>query len=548
MLKRRIGKDLVLKFKVTTNGQEVSLEGRDLTLIVEDALGYKVEQEFEVVDQYYVQFEFSHETYHTLGNYSLTLWEDYEGLRTCVDKRLFLTLVQYTTEENDPSGGIDIEEEIQLEASDIREAGGGGGNSASIADAWAPGKSYQIGDVVMKGGMRYVCLVNNNDDSWGTNSWKAENLQIGMESLFRLPKVVKTTDYLYEATYNDIDYAFAKDALDVHKPQPGGCTACVSNGLFGRNYDWLYSNNVSVVVRTPRDNGRYASFGVASGVPGLTESYMNDRKQSGLLRLLPFLMLDGENEHGVFISENVVPRDKGQNTGTTAAVEERISLNALMVPRYVLDRFTSADSAIAYLRDYVSLYLPTTLTGMDYEVHWMIGDSNNTYYAEIVEGELVYGLTDTLTNFHLNGVGLLSGGLVYTNADVPNHLPTSIGITPHGSGLERWNIVKAALSSVSTKAGMRSLMNSLLFTTAYTEGDWYSEFTSIEQNVTVDTPAESAKMTLAVQRAQYEYERRDRNNSKTWQTQHSCVYDLSEKKLYVVAQEDTAHEWEFLMG
>lgn len=376
----------------------------------------------------------------------------------------------------------------------------------------------------------------------------------GINSSYKSLKEI--AKYLYEIEYDTIDYKYAEEYFLTKNPdfRPAACSSVRNGDFYGRNLDWFYDNSVDFVVRVQAYAGRYASMGVAGTVPGLDQKLVNDREYSELYKILPFFMLDGINDQGVFINTNVVPNDKGANRLVKPLIEEKDRLCVTMVPRYVLDHFDSALGAIEYLRDYVAIYMTNRLEAIGYECHYMIGDkaSGKTYVVEFVNNQLVYYECDQMTNFYVDGVNFLEDGKVYTPADIivseegeRSNLPSSLGITRHGSGLERWNLIIENYASANTKAGMRALMNDLMYTKSYegapvvSDPYWFSEF--VGGNLTVDNiPAEFAAI---VARAAEEYARRDRDipedQPRTWQTIHSCVYDLSNKNLYVVSQEAT---------
>lgn len=73
---------------------------------------------------------------------------------------------------------------------------------------------------------------------------------------------------------------------------------------------------------------------------------------------------------------------------------------------------------------------------------------------------------------------------------------------------------------------------------------WYSEFVGIEET-TVDTPADDETLTAVVNAAIGLYQETTREKGDTWHSTHSSVYDIAQRKLYLVAQEDEDIEYEF---
>lgn len=98
MESKRIGKDLRLIWRdIKTNGEFVSLNGRDLKLIMTDPKGCQIEMPLTVVDDYNVESHFYGTDHKHLGNYKLTLWENY-GKRgqTALDRTMAFRLVAST--------------------------------------------------------------------------------------------------------------------------------------------------------------------------------------------------------------------------------------------------------------------------------------------------------------------------------------------------------------------------------------------------------------------------------------------------------------------
>lgn len=360
----------------------------------------------------------------------------------------------------------------------------------------------------------------------------------------------KIKDYFYSMTYDDLDYEYAKEYFKHKAMNIFGCSSIASGKYFIRNYDWLYDNTAEFYVTVPRKGNRYASHGVAAGLPELTDEFVSSNKYSPLYKIVPFMMLDGINEYSLTVSMNVVPLDKGATTKTVPLVEERDSICAIMLIRYILDNFKSAYEAAEYIRDYVSVYMPKSLQDKQYEVHLLIKDKYDTGVMEFINNEVVMSFDNAITNFYVSDFAPGTDDdeyKVYTpstgNAVEENN------ITPHGSGLERYNVIcdwLAELEDAPTLEKAVSLAKSLAFTYAYdkhADGDesipeYYSEFVGIYSDGTDLTLSSSAEEFLPYVKMVVDlYKNRTRDNSLTWQTVHSSIYDLETKDLYVATQE-----------
>lgn len=372
-----------------------------------------------------------------------------------------------------------------------------------------------------------------------------------------LKSPVKTTitikrikNYFYEMICDNIDYDYAYQYMKEKKPfVVGGCSSVRNGNWYGRNLDWTYDENAEFLVRTPNTNGRYASIGVASAIPGLTNDFVKTKEDSKLYKIVPFMLADGINEKGLVVNTNVVPLDKGITSRTIPAVSEEVEICSLMLVRYVLDHFTTAKAAAEYIRDHMAVYMPTTLLQMKYQTHYMIADENKTYLVEFVGNETVISEMDKpyMTNFYLVDVAFNQDGKVYTPADVADeHLPSENNITDYGSGLERYNLIVDNYDSANSKDGMRELMDKLKYTNAYkssTDPFWYTEFVGAN-NLTVNDDVEDYIPVVTAAIEMFENRTRD---SKTWQTTHSVIYDIAERKAYIIVQEDGT-ELEFTLG
>lgn len=103
MKSKRIGKDLRFMWSdIKTNGAFVSLNGRDLKLVMTDPKGGKVEMPFTVVGDFNIEFRFYGKDQKYLGTHSLTLWENYGKIgQTALDRTRAIRLVATTDLESD---------------------------------------------------------------------------------------------------------------------------------------------------------------------------------------------------------------------------------------------------------------------------------------------------------------------------------------------------------------------------------------------------------------------------------------------------------------
>lgn len=365
---------------------------------------------------------------------------------------------------------------------------------------------------------------------------------------------VKVEDYLHEISVDLLDYDYAYSYFEQQKKATldanYGCSSVRNGKLYGRNFDWLYDESVEFIVKTPANNGMHGTIGVAGRLPALTKEFVESGEWHDDYKILPFMIADGINDAGVVCSIHVAPADKGMTTGTVPAVQKKVEMCSLMLPRLILDKFSSATAAVEYIRDYVSVYMPDKLCDMGYEVHFMVADGSNTYALEFIDNEAkIIDISGNpyMTNFYLYGMSRNADGTVYTPAtqDADHNAIATNGITEHGSGLERYNLIVAGFGSANTAAGMRGLMDELEYTNMYkrdTEPFWYTEYVGGQNTVASQTSDFESVISSTISN----YNNRTRGDGKTWHTVHSSVYDIAARKLRLKVQEgEVEHEFGF---
>lgn len=360
-------------------------------------------------------------------------------------------------------------------------------------------------------------------DIGGVIPEKGMRIRINDRELGR-PHPVPVSPYLHEIRYANIDYAKGAEYFRRYKPSPAGCSVVARGDIVGRDYDWNYDETAGFVVHTEATGGKHSVIGVARGTKGLTDAFARSGVDSSDYDVLPFLLLDGVNDAGLFCEINVVSADKGRTTGTNRSGED---LFAAMIPRFVLDHAASVDEAIALLRQ--RNIFCANAGGMSEEFHFLLKDAKKTVVVEFVQNELV--VIDTfvdnmpiMTNHHLHGYD-----------------GTRESLTPYAMGIERYEKLKSGYAGAASVARMTELMKSVWYSRAYSQDEdpvWRSEFCGNWErfgNLTKDSPPEAYDGILAYVRDLYQ--RRSRATGDTWQTVHTAVYDLSSRSFTVIPQE-----------
>lgn len=355
----------------------------------------------------------------------------------------------------------------------------------------------------------------------------------------------KLEDYLYEVEYSKIDYEAGKKYFETKNAQVlnGACTSVRKGNFYGRNLDWTYDNNAEFVVKMQAGANRYASIGVASAVAGLTNEIAALDDYNPIYEVLPFYTVDGINEKGVVVNVNVIPHDNIENHGSTLT-NPKETINAVMIPRYILDHCASADEAKALFENDIAVVFSNTLLTYGYESHYMIADKNKTYIMEFVNNEVQFiDVSENkpfMTNFLITTTQFNPDGSVASpisgNAEIINH------ISAYGAGLERYNqIINTYDALEATPEAMEAFMENLYYSNAYTKNlynddFWFTEFVGVDGLKAGDL-ASDYRASAKIQNLSTTWANRNRDEAKVWHTTHCSVYDIENCILYLDTQE-----------
>lgn len=368
----------------------------------------------------------------------------------------------------------------------------------------------------------------------------------GSTSIFEYIKKIET--WLYEVSFLNSDYDFAYNYMNNRYMEipMGACSLVYKNGLIGANLDLPYSNCEDFIVRSS-GNG-YTSIGAAGGIPQLSKEFVESGKVTDIYKILPFMINSGVNEHGVFVKMNIVPSNdtKGGepfSTITTGTHPELKPTCAFMLPKMVLDRCANADEAITLI-DNTNVYCPNKT--YKNEMHLFVSDSEKQYIVEFINNETkVIDVTDAMpwmTNYYRYGAQFNDDGTVKWET-----------LTDHATGVKRNDIIADNYDDLTTVTKMKLLMSrKLKYTHAYIHSEaLIDEFVYNYGDEFGDLTLEKAMTHPELFDGVIEYYKniyleRDRNDPITWQTEHSCVYDIPNKKLYITVQENgVSHEFSF---
>lgn len=377
-------------------------------------------------------------------------------------------------------------------------------------------------------------------------------------------------DYLYEVTYNDYSWDDVTEWMNsgIKNTNSGafGCSSVHNGNFYGRSFDFFFTDMCEFVIRTNKENGHYASIGVAIGDCNLKKESVN-RIQSGQNltekdkldeKLIPFSLVDGINENGVVCNTNVVPakdliphegEEKYFTHGTNPGKED---LFYQFMPRFILDNAISAKHAVELLKNRNITAMNKNgkqcdyfgVSKMGYELHCMIADRNDTYIVEIVDD-----------NLHV----LHSGASIMTNYYLTNP-------SPSGAGFERYSTLFDNYDEGKTLEGMKNLIHRVKYSPCYnpnwqegaTHPMWPTEFAGndivdkegITQHLTFYNAQEwfdnnwNDKIANSLQTAYDTVKDKDDTKRATsgggavpWISTHASVFDIESRTMHLVTQE-----------
>lgn len=332
--------------------------------------------------------------------------------------------------------------------------------------------------------------------------------------------IAKVTDMLYEATYD----SYSSEPVGTFDEIAGdmACSSVRNGNYHGRNFDFFMNDVSTFVVRTTAKNGRYATIGIAR----LSE--VNDAKiDAGLTerqrQILPWAILDGMNEKGLVVNNNVVSKEDWGGTPHTGTNKDAPDLNILNTTRALLDNCADVQQALTYLREHNITPLGSTKMNL----HIMLSDPKETCVVEVIDNVLVV-IPDQhiMTNYHL----------YYDN------------IPDNAMGVERYNILEEFYDEGGESMdGMWKLMQRVRYTdTYYVENKRYSEIASAldikysEIGANIDFLDRILLVMETAFDSELEYVKQNgfHRNTRFWDTAHNTIYDIANKKMWVTVHEN----------
>lgn len=371
--------------------------------------------------------------------------------------------------------------------------------------------------------------------------------------------VSKLADYLYLADFTKIDYS-RESELNYNL---GSCASISSQtaGYCGHNFDWTYDDAASVVCRVPAKDGKYATIGVCGSVPGLTDDVVMGKPSS--LGLAPLSLVDGVNSQGLYVCVLTTPAGDNGNTSRIINESKTDVVNAIAVVRHLLDSCATPSQCLQWLKNH-RVEVPEKVFNMGYILQWHIANINsersivvtakNNVISDVEHEHFAY--SNLSTNFYRSiatnlDTTVATEGLLATIDQVQ----TANNVTPHGNGIERWNMISSLYDSATTLQGVQNALNAIHYTQLYSAladqpmPKWYSEYAGGDLTLTVLADPDGPRNTV-YNMGVNAYNNRQRDG-KTWQTKHSAVYNCNSGSgslgtLHIKVQEqDTVYQVSF---
>lgn len=372
-----------------------------------------------------------------------------------------------------------------------------------------------------------------------------------------------TNNYLYEVNYDYIEYHYANNYFNKNyynqfynnttnndnnndkneqKDEFGrvwkDCSVIYKNGILGRNYDFLYNENKEFIIKVSNKYATYKSIGVAN---------IGNEITPNIVRLAPFLTIDGMNEQGVKIAMTI-KNAKTNKEQSTVGVNENSPFRfcALMIPRYVLDFCATAEEAIEKIKQ-LNIFCPYSKEYSS-EFAYMITDNNKQFIVEFINNKLIYKeLTTTDKKYMTNFTLLNEQGEFKIEFDNQNNIKYNT-VDSYESGIERYNFITQNIEMIDINYLLEQLSYSNTYTLEPVINDnvnplfWFSEYSNEKLNLDnkkLLTDYQSYLEEINKQKEKYDNKTRDENSEYFGirHTKHTSIYENNTLTIKVQEQD-----------
>ena len=371
---------------------------------------------------------------------------------------------------------------------------------------------------------------------------------------------------LYYVEYDDFDFDRAAELTNErYRPSGPMCSGIRKGRYIGRDADVYAGYDNLLVVRLSRRCARYSSLGTVTEyfIPALPDVIARQEKDD-TYQILPQLTGDGINEKGVAIMMFMVPNTEasedrsswgGRGWGKSAAYTDRSAdrtYNTMLLTRLVLDNAASVDEAVELVRS-VNWFDPDRFTssGNAGSLKWMLADSRKSAVIECIDNEMKIMVSEetdrpsacTLsTNFSQY---LFTKGIIQDGASGYERYDQMFEL--YGREDDSLEGLKRILRTVSMpEKYKRQMSDRYFFATDYLwcESPSGRHFTSTELYRGDAKRDPDFIETVKLEKSRYFDKSLRPENFKFSVTIYTSVYDLEEKSLHLMYnEEDEGSRW-----
>ncbi len=345
----------------------------------------------------------------------------------------------------------------------------------------------------------------------------------------------------------------------------GACSAWRNGHFHGRNLDWYQRDFGCLIVQMPKGkNVPHASVGIVSANPRVTHDFIRggviDEKQRVVM---PGTTVDGINDAGVVVNVNIVPHQTEEKY-----IHREGNLASGIVPRLVLDSAGSVDEAIALLSKYKVRQTLAKTAGDEH--HFMISDPTKTAVVEWPKGVMTVTYYENKNNGYYsnaNNAAIMTNFYNWVLEEQKIGSEAFYEMHPNAMGVERWLTVLEQYDQITSGPDanlaigksvwyFKNFMKEkkLWYTENAVPGSGYGKDEHLGWYYMVDSDSVPAKDVTKAMHGYWDnnmpdywkkYEETFGKKSDPhvkenpyWETSHSVVYDIAEKKGYVVPFEN----------
>lgn len=377
---------------------------------------------------------------------------------------------------------------------------------------------------------------------------------------------------LYFVEYDDFDFDKAAEwANKRFFPEGPFCSAVRKGRYAGRNMDILSEFKAAVIMLMKSSCARFSSLNTSeiSLFPAIQDA-IESQERKDVYYKLPQMTYDGINEKGVtaislMTSNGNASEDKskwgGREWGKSAAFTKPDALktySTTLLVRYVLDNAANVDEAIELIKQ-VNWFDPDRFTWRNHAgaLKWLISDPKKSAVVEFIDNEIKILLTDDVNRPSLRTLA----------ANFSQYLMEKGIVQYDATGYERFDLMCDLYKNVDDSIdGIQSVLRSVMMSEKHkrnisdkyffaTEYMWDESPTGRHFNAEEIYQGNARHDPDFIKIVELEKERHYNKslrpkNYRTHVTVYTTVYDIAEKKLWILLNEGVSdskwYEFEFL--